>query len=263
MRIAAIDVGTNSIHMIVAEAHPDGAFQIVDREKEMVRLGTGGLDGRPLSPEARAAGLDTLMRFKRLADSRGVEKIVAVATSAVREAPNGGEFLAEVAQRAGIYIRVISGHEEARLIYAAAIYGVQAATGTSVVIDVGGGTTEVGVGDAAGMQHFRSLKLGVIRLTDRFVRTDPLTAGDERRLVAHVRAEAAEYLGQVRAAGFERVIATSGTLLNLGAMALNGGGLDAINHARIPAAALHRLRERIVAADMRQRLRLPGLDSRR
>jgi exopolyphosphatase/guanosine-5'-triphosphate,3'-diphosphate pyrophosphatase len=115
MRIAAIDVGTNSIHMIVAEAHPDGAFQIVDREKEMVRLGTGGLDGRPLSPEARAAGLDTLMRFKRLADSRGVEKIVAVATSAVREAPNGGEFLAEVAQRAGIYIRVISGHEEARL----------------------------------------------------------------------------------------------------------------------------------------------------
>ena len=263
MRIAAIDVGTNSIHMIVAEVHPEGSFRIVDRDREMVRLGTGGLDGRPLAPETRAAGLATLMRFRRLADSRGVDQIVAVATSAVREAPNGGEFLAEIEQRAGIQVRVVSGLEEARLIYAAAVYGVEATTGTSVVIDVGGGTAEIGVGDAAGMQTCRTLKLGVIRLTDRFVHTDPLNAGDERRLVAHVRAQAAEYLGQVRRAGFQRVIATSGTMLNLGAMALNGTGIEAVNHARVPAAGLHRLRKQLVAADMRERLRVPALDLRR
>jgi exopolyphosphatase/guanosine-5'-triphosphate,3'-diphosphate pyrophosphatase len=263
MRIAAIDVGTNSIHMIVAEVHPDGSFQVVDREKEMVRLGTGGLDGRPLTPQIRATGLDTLVRFKRLADSRRVDEVVAVATSAVREASNGGEFLAEIACQAGIEVRVISGVEEARLVYAAAIYGIESAAGTTVVVDIGGGSTEVAVGDASGMQTSRSLKLGVIRLTDRMVRTDPLKPRDERRLVAHIRAEAAEHLGRVRAGGFRRVIATSGTALSLGEIALRGRGTGAMNHARLPAAALHRLRKALVASDMRQRLRMPGLDSRR
>jgi exopolyphosphatase / guanosine-5'-triphosphate,3'-diphosphate pyrophosphatase len=263
MRIAAIDVGTNSVHMIVAEVHPDGSFEVVDREKEMARLGTGGLDGRPLTPQTRAAALETLARFRRLAESRQVDEVLAVATSAVREAPNGGEFLAEIAHHTGIQVRVISGLEEARLVYAAAIYGVQAAEGTSVVIDIGGGSTEIAVGDGAGMQAARSLKLGAIRLTDRFVRSDPLSEGNERRLVAHIRAEAGDYLAHVRAAGFHRVIATSGTMLNLGQMALHGSGTDTMNHARLPADDLHRLRKQIVAADMRRRLRFPALDSRR
>ena len=229
----------------------------------MVRLGTGGLDGRPLTSEARAVGLDTIVRFKRLADSHAVDEVVAVATSAVREAPNGGEFLAEIARRAGIAVRVISGLEEARLIYRAAIYGVEATAGTSVVIDIGGGTTEIALGNAAGMQVCRSLKLGVIRLTERFVRTDPLSGGNERRLVSHIREEAGEYLERVRAAGIQRVIGTSGTWLNLGEMALHGIATDSINHARVPASALHRLRKQLVASDMRERLRVPALDSRR
>ncbi len=263
MRIAAIDVGTNSIHMIVAEVSGDGSFQIVEREKEMVRLGTGGLDGRPLTRDACVLGIETLVRFTQLIQARGVDEILAVATSAVREAPNGGAFLAEVSRRTGLAIRVISGLEEARLTYAAAIYGVEAASGTSVVIDIGGGTTEVAVGDVAAVQTCRSLRLGAIRLTERFVRTDPLSAGDERRLVACIKAEAAEYLDSVRAAGFQRVIATSGTLLNLGEMALHGTAIDGVNHVRVPADTLHRLRKQIVAADMRHRLRLPALDSRR
>ncbi|MGE5358275.1 MAG: HD domain-containing protein [Bacteroidales bacterium] len=263
MRIAAIDVGTNSIHMIVAEVHPDGSFEVIGREKEMVRLGTGGLEGRPLTPQTRAAGLDTLLRFKRLADSRNADEIVAVATSAVREAANGGEFLAEVAEHTGIHIRVISGLEEARLVYAAAIYGINATAGTSVVVDIGGGSTEIAVGDAAGMHAARSLKLGAIRLTDRFVRSDPLKPGDERRLVAHIRAEAGEYLAHVRNAGFDRLIATSGTTLNLAQMALDGTGIERMNHARMSTEALHRLRKQLIGADMRRRLRIPALDSRR
>ena len=93
MRLAAIDIGTNSIHMIVVQVRPDLSFETVDREKEMVRLGAGGLDGTPLSEAAVAAALDTLSRFRQLAVSRQVDEIVASATSAVREAPNGGEFL--------------------------------------------------------------------------------------------------------------------------------------------------------------------------
>src|ERR1700749_2900247 len=93
MQLAAIDIGTNSLHMIVVQVHADFSFEIIDREKEMVRLGAGGLDGRALTPEATQAALQVLSKFKRLADSHQVDEIVAVATSAVREAENGGEFL--------------------------------------------------------------------------------------------------------------------------------------------------------------------------
>src|SRR6266446_2268551 len=128
MRIAAIDIGTNSIHMIVVQVRPDMSFEVIDREKEMVRLGAGGLDGRALTPEAMHAALQVLSKFRRLAESHGVDEVVAVATSAVREAENGGEFLHAVTQQTGIRARVITGTEEARLIHLAAVYGVGSAS---------------------------------------------------------------------------------------------------------------------------------------
>src|SRR5262245_8212799 len=127
MRISAIDIGTNSVHMIVARVRPDLSFEVIDREKEMVRLGAGGLDGKALTREAMHAALQVLSKFRRLAESHRVDDIVAVATSAVREAENGGEFLHEVIQQTSIRARVISGTEEARLIHSAAVYGVGAA----------------------------------------------------------------------------------------------------------------------------------------
>src|SRR5262249_17162848 len=127
MRIAAIDCGTNSIHMIVVRIRPDLSFEVIDREKEMVRLGSGGLHGSALTQEAIRAGIQTFSRFRRLADSHQVDEILAAATSAVREAENGGEFLAAVEQETGIKTQVISGTEEARLIHLAATYGVDVA----------------------------------------------------------------------------------------------------------------------------------------
>src|SRR5262249_40904983 len=124
MRIAAIDIGTNSLHMIITRVRPDLSFEVIDREKEMVRLGAGGLDGRSLTNEAMESALLVLSKFRRLAESHRVDEIVAVATSAVREADNGGEFLHAVVARTGIRPRVISGTEEARLIHRAAVYGV-------------------------------------------------------------------------------------------------------------------------------------------
>src|SRR5438309_15401 len=143
MRIAAIDIGTNSIHMIVVQVRPDMSFEVVDREKEMVRLGAGGLDGRALTPAAMHTALQVLSKFRRLADSRGVEETVAVATSAVREAENGGEFLQSIAEHTGIRPRVIPGTEEARLIHLAAAYGLGLSGKTAVVVDIGGGSVEL------------------------------------------------------------------------------------------------------------------------
>src|SRR6185295_12292595 len=170
MRIAAIDIGTNSLHMIVCRVRPDLSFEVIDREKDMIRLGTGGLDGRRLTEDAATAALLTLSKFLRIAASRGVDEIIAAATSAVRESENGAAFVGTVKRELGLRIRVISGTEEARLIHMAAAYAVDIGKRSAVVIDIGGGSTEITVGTAERMAVGRSFKLGVIRLTERFVK---------------------------------------------------------------------------------------------
>src|SRR5918996_3590974 len=218
MRIAAIDIGTNSVHMIVVLVRPDLSFEVIDREKAMVRLGAGGLDGRALTPEAMGAALQALSKFKRLAESHQVDEILAAATSATREAENGGEFLAQIERQTGVRPRVISGTEEARLIHLAAVYGVDVGSGRAVVVDIGGGSVEITFGTAANIQLARSFKIGVIRLTERFVKSDPLSGRDERKLVKFISGEIERHCEQITAAGFDRVIGTSGTILSIGAV---------------------------------------------
>src|ERR671923_1871944 len=152
MRIAAIDIGTNSVHMLVVRVREDLSFEVIDREKAMVRLGAGGLDGKALTSEAMGAALQALSKFKRLAESHRVDVILAAATSATREARNGGEFLASIERETGIRPRVISGTEEARLIHLAAVYGVDVNRGSAVVIDIGGGSVEITAGNARKLQ---------------------------------------------------------------------------------------------------------------
>jgi exopolyphosphatase / guanosine-5'-triphosphate,3'-diphosphate pyrophosphatase len=265
MRIAAIDIGTNSVHMIVVQVRPDLSFEVIDREKDMVRLGAGGLDGRSLRPSAMAAALQTLIKFRRLAESHKVDEIVAAATSATREADNGGDFIAEVARQTGIRIGVISGTEEARLIHLAACYGVDVGASTAVAIDIGGGSVEVTIGTATKIVRGKSFKVGVIRLTEKFIKSDPLAGRDERRLVKHLNREMGAYLDQLAAAGFERVIGTSGTILSLGALALadTPGESTELRNQRVSAKAIHKTRKRLVDADIAERLQMPGLDPRR
>lgn len=266
MRIAAIDVGTNSIHMIVVRVRPDLSFEVIDREKDMVRLGAGGLDGKNLTSSAMSAALQTLIKFRRLAESHKVDEIVAAATSATREAENGGDFIAEVMRQTGIRIRVISGTEEARLIHLAAGYGVDVGGSTAAVIDIGGGSVEVTLGTATHLTLGKSFKTGVIRLTERFVKTDPLSSHDERRLVKYLNKEMGTYLEQLAGAGFDRVIGTSGTILSLGALAIAdeyGEPPEDIRNQRVGAKAIHRLRKRLVEGDIEERLHMPGLDPRR
>ena len=266
MRIAAIDIGTNSIHMIVVQVRPDLSFEVIDREKEMVRLGAGGLDGRALTPEAMHAALQVLSKFRRLAESHKVDELIAVATSATREAENGGEFLQAVNEQTGIRPRVISGTEEARLIHLAAVYGVSVPGDVAVVIDIGGGSVEVTRGTGAAIELGRSFKLGVIRLTERFVKTDPLEPRDERKLVRHIDAEIGKYLHQVARGGFDRVIGTSGTILSLGAVVATAEGLApgvSLRNRRFSAKQIHRARKNLVALELDKRLRVPGLEPRR
>jgi exopolyphosphatase/guanosine-5'-triphosphate,3'-diphosphate pyrophosphatase len=265
MRIAAIDIGTNSLHMIVVRVRPDLSFEVIDREKEMVRLGAGGLDGRALTPEAMHAALQVLSKFRRLADSHRVDEIIAVATSATREAENGSEFLQAIVEKTGIRARVISGTEEARLIHQAAVYGVGLGGDVVIVIDIGGGSVEITRGSGPNMDAGRSFKLGVIRLTERFVKSDPLAPRDERKLRRYIDGELGKYVSQLAREGFDRVIGTSGTIQSLGAVALaeRGWSSTTLRNRRISAKQLRRAQKQLVARDMQERLRVPGLEPRR
>ena len=262
MRIAAIDLGSNSIHMIIVQVKADLSFEMIDREKEMVRLGAGGLDGGHLSEQSVAAALDVLSRYRRLADSHQVDEILAAATSATREAENGGEFLRRVEREVGIRVNVISGTEEARLIHLAAGYATDIGRRRAVVIDIGGGSVEITFGTSARPTLARSFKMGVIRLAER-VTTDPISRDDERRLVRHITRQAGPFLDELASRGFDRAIGTSGTVLSVGSLALGPEAPKDLRSVRVTAKAIGRVRERLASLDLQHRLKVPGLDPKR
>ena len=265
MRLAAIDIGTNSVHMIVVRVRPDFSFEVIDREKEMVRLGAGGLGGRKLTREAMSAALQALGKFERLAKSHQVDHILAAATSATREAENGGDLLAAIEDQTGIRPRIITGTEEARLIHLAAVYGVDTPK-PAVVIDIGGGSVEVTLGAGDEVRFARSFKLGVIRLSERFVTSDPLSRRDERKMLAHIAEQTDRYLGHIVNAGYDRVIGTSGTILSLGTVAAaldTGIAPSEVRNLRVSAKAIRKVRKLVCSTPLDRRLGIPALDPRR
>ncbi|HWB29731.1 MAG TPA: Ppx/GppA phosphatase family protein [Vicinamibacterales bacterium] len=263
MRIAAIDIGTNSLHMMVCRIRPDLSFEVIDREKDMVRLGMGGLDGRRLAESSMAAAVTTLSKFTRIAEAQGVDEIVAAATSAVREAENGADFVATVQRELGLRVRVISGTEEARLIHLAAAYAIQLGKRPSIVVDIGGGSTEITLGTSDRLIAGKSFKLGVIRLTEKYGQSDPLARRDERRMVRRIKSELGDYLAQLSKRRIDRVIGTSGTIQSLGAMVTGHSTGEDLRQVRVSAKALRRLRKRLTSLTLQQRLKLPSLDPRR
>jgi exopolyphosphatase/guanosine-5'-triphosphate,3'-diphosphate pyrophosphatase len=262
MKIAAIDIGTNSLHMIVCRIRPDLSFEVIDREKDMVRLGRGGLDQGRLTDESMAAATETLSKFLRIARARDVDEIVASATSAVREAENGGDFVDRVQRELGLSIRVISGAEEARLIHLAAVYAVDVGRRPAVVIDIGGGSIEITLGTAERISVARSFKLGVIRLMERFGDSGPMSRHTERRLIRHIRESLGGFLQKLSQRRFERVIGTSGTILSIGSIAAGASAGD-VRFARVPAKAITRVRKRLVPLSLTQRLKVHNLEPRR
>ncbi len=265
MRLAAIDIGTNSVHMIVVQVRPDFSFEVVDREKEMVRLGAGGLDGKKLTREAMNAALQALSKFERLAKSHQVDEILAVATSATREAENGGAFLKAIERKTGVRPRIITGTEEARLIHLAAVYGVDTPK-AAVVIDIGGGSVEITLGSGREVKFARSFKIGVIRLTERFAGSDPIGGRDERKMTRFIGEQVDRYIGHIVEAGFDRVIGTSGTILSLGTVATaidRGTPPDEVRNLRVAAKSLRRVRKMAVEMDIEERMHMPGQDPRR
>lgn len=266
MKLAAIDIGSNSIHMVIVDATDKDAFEVVDREKEMVKLGASAFHAGVLTEEAIEAGVDVIGRFMRLAQSHKVEKVLAVATSAVREASNGGDFLTRIEDRTGLVAMVISGEVEAQLIRLAVGYAVDLRARRALILDIGGGSVEISVGDAASVELSHSLKLGVQRLRALVKGEDPLTRSTRRELDVFVQEEAESVLRDVRRVGFDIAVGTSGTILALGQAALAESGVDrwrSPNSQMVSTTALRTITDRLVGMTPAQRTGLPGIDERR
>ena len=265
MRIAAIDLGSNSLHMVLVDTDQAGTLRLIGREKEMVRLGARSLARGRLSAAAMKRAVDVMRKYKRLAESAGVDKVLAVATSAVREARNGEDFLETIGRELDIWPRAISGEEEARLIYLAALHSIRLEVRRALVVDIGGGSVELALGRGDALELGVSEKIGVLRLSEEFVKTDPLSTRNDTRLVKHLDEVLKPHVERIRAFGFDTVIGTSGTILALGALALQRGGQvpDTLHHAAVPAADIHILRKWIAATDVKARLKIPGLDESR
>ena len=206
-RLAAIDIGSNSIHMVVAEAVPHGGYRVLGREREMVRLGKTGLGEGALSEAAMQDGLEALAKMTTIARLKGAARVVAVATSAVREAANGPDFLARVKALAGLDVQVLTGVEEGRLIYRAVREVVDLGPVAAVVVDVGGGSTEWIATQAGEISQVVSLTLGSLRCA-LDLKADPPSAASLDRLRRRIQKALAE---AVPRAPVERLIATSGT----------------------------------------------------
>ena len=253
MRVAAIDLGSNSFHMLVAEILGPTSFESVVSEKMMVQLGKTALVAGRLDPQAMARGLRCLDEFRRMALARRVERTLAVATSAIREADNGDEFLRRAREESGLSVRTISGREEARLIHLAVSRRVDLRE-KSLIADIGGGSVELIVGDATRIYYSTSAKLGFLRLHGRFVSSDPMTRRDARTLTAFVRDSLASPLAAIRKHAPGRVIGTSGSVTTLLRLAQRRRG------AQSPGAASAEVSREELRAILDELLELSALE---
>jgi exopolyphosphatase/guanosine-5'-triphosphate,3'-diphosphate pyrophosphatase len=266
MRIAAVDVGSNSIHMVVAQVEADGRFRVLDRAKDMVRLGRRTLSKGRLSPQAIDAGVRTLAAFRTLAERQGVSRITAVATSAVREAANGGDFIKKVEEDVGLRVKIIPGREEARLIYLGVRHAVDLSGKPTLIVDIGGGSVEFILIERGEPVSLESYKIGVARLSERFFRSDPPKSDEIAALESYLAAELGPLLDDFRKRGVRRVVGTSGTLLNLVAIAGHQRGETPelhLNAFAVTTAEIAKVRRLLVRASREERLRIKGLDAKR
>lgn len=257
-RVAVVDVGSNSTRLLVADV--DGGVSVLERQSRVTRLGRGvDLSGQ-LSDEAIEAACAAIADYVAICREAGAEKVVAIATSAVRDASNGSAFVAELRERFALSARVLDGEEEARLTYRGATAEQPPATPT-LVIDIGGGSTEMIVGAGAEIAFHASLQAGVVRHTERHISGNPPTAVELEALADDVRALIADAVAGDEEARASAGIAVAGTPTSLAAVEL---GLEPYDPARVHGHVLsletiQRLLSRLASAPLAERAAIAGL----
>jgi len=263
LRIAAIDIGSNSIRQIVADVSPDGNIRVVDEMKAAPRLGAGVNEHGRLDEEHIAEACEALTRMATLAKQIGAKQIEAVATSAVRDAANGAGFLAKVRRETGLKVRILHGEEEARLAFRSALAHFELGAGRSVVMDIGGGSLELALAADGLVERLLSFPFGAIRMTEQFLNEKN---GDKglKKLRKHVR-QAIKKVLPVRDWRGATVIGSGGTFTNLAGMFLARQGIRvrSVHGTHIPRHEVEHILEQLASMTPSERLEVEGLNSGR
>lgn len=265
--LAAVDIGTNSVHLVIARVTTGRTFETIDREKEMVRLGSGTGDMKRLTPEAMDRGVQALERFRRLADAVDAP-LAAVATSAVREAENGHDFIRRARDEAGVLIDVVSGIEEARLIRLGVLQALPVYDRHHLVVDIGGGSTEIILGQRDEDLFVRSLRLGAIRLTQRFFPEGKVGRGSVAQCRKFVRAALQPVGSDLGQRPIEVAIGSAGTIQAIAALVASdrnhGSALANLNGFELHRSEVSAVAKRLSkASTVEERRRIEGLDTKR
>jgi exopolyphosphatase/guanosine-5'-triphosphate,3'-diphosphate pyrophosphatase len=271
MIIAALDIGSNSIHLVVVETDHEKPFRVLTRGKEVVRLGRSTARDRKLSSAAIDRAIACIRKFRLRADTYGAQELVAVATSAVREAANRQEFLARVLAETGVHLELLSGIEEARLIaLAVSVKERSRAKHRLLVLDIGGGSTELAVTQQGEPSVLISLKLGAVRLTEQFITSDPVSDKQLRRLRAELREVIAHRAPEIQAVGFDACSGTSGTINALSGILLRRRLAERRGHptrrqleAPLTLDQVRALNQELAALPLEERVQIPGLNRAR
>ena len=267
--IAAIDVGTNSFHLIVVKTKETGDFEIIDREREVIRLGEGSSGNiKYIKPEVFGRAIETLKRFKGIADSHNAV-VRAVATSAVREAYNKNDFIQTVLKETGIEIEVISGYEEARLIYFGMMKAVPIYNKKALVIDIGGGSTEFLIGHKGNPFFSISMKIGAVRLSEKFFPDYVVSDSRIKECKKWVEVELVQAVSVIKKMGFSICVGSSGTIMSTGLIiqAMRKGDSKPgtiLNNFEFTRKEFEKVKEEILSRKtVAKRKKIPGLDEKR
>lgn len=261
MRVACIDIGTNSVLLLVAEQAASGAQAVLERAT-ITRLGEKVDATGELAPEARERTLRCLAGYAEEARQLGAQRIVAVGTSAMRDARGGAEFASEAGSLLGEAPRVISGDEEARLTFQGALVGLSLPPGPTTVFDIGGGSTELIVGTADGTRERAiSLDVGSVRLTERYLHSDPPTRDEIRAMEAEVDRQLASFAP----APGSQLVGVAGTVTTLAAVAHSVVPYDSerIHGTHLSVEDVETLARRLATLPVHERRALAGMEPKR
>jgi exopolyphosphatase/guanosine-5'-triphosphate,3'-diphosphate pyrophosphatase len=265
-KLAAIDIGTNSIKLLVAAVDEEGSLEVLSREKSLVRLGSDTLSTGRLSAEAIEAAASTVEQFLRSVSAQGAELVRAVATCAVREAANSAEFIEEIRRRTGVRVDVISGEEEARLINLAVRSEFPSRLDPLFMVDIGGGSTEFVISNGSRVLLTESLPLGVVGLAVRYLRSDPPNDRDRKAMKKEIRAVAKKAVQAVHKTGFKTCVGSSGTIQSLSLVyesAILGQEAPLSGHRTLTREGLKKVNRLLRRTTEKEKLRIAGLDPRR
>ncbi len=259
-RVAAIDLGTNTTRLLVADVE-SGGLRELERETRITRLGEGVDTRRKLLPLPIARVRNVLTEYRRTLESYEAERTLLVATSAVRDADNGEAFLGEIEWSYGFTTRLLTGHDEALMTFRGVTSEQELEQGT-VIVDLGGGSTELVSGGAEGVGWHDSLDIGSVRLTERHLAaSDPPTRDELEACAVDVHALLVERVPEEIRSGTKALVGVAGTITSLAALDLGLDGYDRerVHGHRLSADGLERQLERLAAAPVEERRRIPAL----